>query len=249
MKSVKKTILSVALVLTCCITSTLAKTSSVRERIRMDQGWRFMLGDVQYTPGGVTVTGWRWKVTGQAFATAPESLPAEANANTADWKDAAPNEDVFRGRVGFVWYQTALPTTAGPRHALHFETVDDNAVIYLNGRRIARHEGWDDPFEVSLDGAWNVNGPNVVTVLVENTAGQGGITGPVLMQTDNSPSTAGAIAPNFNDRGWQQVNVPHDFIIDTPFDPTADQSHGYHPKGIGWYRKEFTLPTSDRGKT
>jgi hypothetical protein len=57
---------------------------------------------------------------------------------------------------------------------LHFDGVDDNATVYLNGQRLGSHQGWDLPFDVNLAPAWKAGGPNVLAVLVENTAGAGG---------------------------------------------------------------------------
>jgi len=54
----------------------------------------------------------------------------------------------------------------------------------------------------------------------------------------------------YNDNAWRQLNLPHDWSIEGEFKkdaPTTGQG-GYLPTGIGWYRKQFTLPASVRGK-
>ena len=68
----------------------------------------------------------------------------------------------------------------------------------------------------------------------------------------------GAANLDFDDSAWQQVDVPHDWAIDLPFDPAGDKDlldHGYHAIGpdhpessVGWYRKSFDLPASDNGR-
>ncbi|MBC7886950.1 MAG: glycoside hydrolase family 2 protein [Ferruginibacter sp.] len=58
----------------------------------------------------------------------------------------------------------------------------------------------------------------------------------------------GAAAPDYNDKNWRLVNLPHDWAVEQPFDSTANVSQGYRPRGIGWYRRNFKLDTSDRGK-
>ena len=58
----------------------------------------------------------------------------------------------------------------------------------------------------------------------------------------------GPAALKYDDSGWRAVDLPHDFVVETPFDENANGDQGYHPKDIGWYRKSFTLPASDRGK-
>ena len=81
---------------------------------------------------------------------------------------------MFDNKPGFAWYRTTLPAIAGVTRSLWFEGVDDNAFVYLNGKRL---EGEPDqanaPFNVSLDSAWKEGGPNELGVLVENTAGTG----------------------------------------------------------------------------
>lgn len=60
-----------------------------------------------------------------------------------------------------------------------------------------------------------------------------------------APGPAGA---KYDDSGWRIVDLPHDFVVEGPFDAGSNGDQGYHPKGVGWYRKSFTLPESDRGK-
>jgi len=56
--------------------------------------------------------------------------------------------------------------------------------------------------------------------------------------------------PDYNDSKWRQLNLPHDWSIEGSFskDNPAGVSGGALPGGIGWYRKTFTLPVSDKGK-
>lgn len=59
--------------------------------------------------------------------------------------------------------------------------------------------------------------------------------------------TSGAERIEFDDSAWRKLDVPHDWSIEGPFDkdnPTRG-SGGFLPAGIGWYRKQFTLPTND----
>ena len=65
----------------------------------------------------------------------------------------------------------------------------------------------------------------------------------------------GAAAENFDDRGWRQLDLPHDWCVELPFDSLIGYSHGFkaigrdHPENsIGWYRKTFFIPLSDLGK-
>ncbi|MCX6998117.1 MAG: DUF4982 domain-containing protein [Kiritimatiellaeota bacterium] len=59
---------------------------------------------------------------------------------------------------------------------------------------------------------------------------------------------AQAVEPDFDDSSWQTVALPHDWAIGGPFDPKADGSQGKLPwRGVGWYRKAFTLPAENKG--
>jgi beta-galactosidase len=51
----------------------------------------------------------------------------------------------------------------------------------------------------------------------------------------------------YDDRGWQPVDVPNDYVLDGAYNQTNDEKHGYLPVDIGWYRKHFSNPASARG--
>ena len=59
-----------------------------------------------------------------------------------------------------------------------------------------------------------------------------------------------AIAANFDDSSWEQVDLPHDWAISGPFGALGDNgATGKLPwKGEGWYRKRFKLDAQDKGK-
>ena len=60
----------------------------------------------------------------------------------------------------------------------------------------------------------------------------------------------------FDDSKWRPLNLPHDWAVELPFvRDEALQGHGYKPLGrrypetsVGWYRREFQVPQSDRGR-
>lgn len=58
----------------------------------------------------------------------------------------------------------------------------------------------------------------------------------------------GAASPGYNDNEWRVLDLPHDFVVEGPFDGADNVSQGYRPKGVGWYRKSFRLEESDAGK-
>jgi beta-galactosidase len=61
---------------------------------------------------------------------------------------------------------------------------------------------------------------------------------------------AGAEAVLFDDTGWRTLDLPHDWSIEGPFseDAPCGGGGGYLPGGIGWYRKQFSLPSQGRDR-
>lgn len=242
----KSLFLRVLCLLTAALAVRDAAAASPRQHILMDAGWRFRRGEPAGTPhpAGGAIGGWRWRTAANG-----EAITAAQDTSGADWHDMTAGQDAFGGRKGFVLFQTTLPAVTAPANRrLHFESADDNATVSLNGKRLAAHKGWDDPFDVPLDAAWNAGGPNIVTVLVENTAGGGGLAGPVTLQA-GAETTPGAAKADYPDRAWRTVHLPHDFVIEGTFDPRGNAGHGALPTDVGWYRKTFPLPASDRGRT
>jgi beta-galactosidase len=58
----------------------------------------------------------------------------------------------------------------------------------------------------------------------------------------------GAAAVKYQDKDWPVVNLPHDWAMDLPVDAKNNVSQGFRTRGVGWYRKTFTLDPSDQGK-
>jgi beta-galactosidase len=60
----------------------------------------------------------------------------------------------------------------------------------------------------------------------------------------------GAENASFSDAGWRKLDLPHDWSIEGTFskDNPATPEGGALPGGIGWYRKTFTVPASDKNK-
>jgi beta-galactosidase len=60
----------------------------------------------------------------------------------------------------------------------------------------------------------------------------------------------------FDDSKWRTVNLPHDWAVELPFVRDRElESHGFKPLGrrypetsVGWYRREFDIPESDKGR-
>jgi beta-galactosidase len=72
---------------------------------------------------------------------------------------------------------------------------------------------------------------------------------------DKAGVSTGPAGRSFGDNGWRTVNLPHDWVPELPFDRNADGSHGfkpvgrgYHTNSVGWYRRTFELPETDKGR-
>jgi beta-galactosidase len=68
--------------------------------------------------------------------------------------------------------------------------------------------------------------------------------------TDPTGEYADAAAPGYDDSGWRETAVPHDWSIElapTPQHGTTSGT-GFFPGGLGWYRLAFTLPAALAGK-
>lgn len=57
--------------------------------------------------------------------------------------------------------------------------------------------------------------------------------------------------PTVDDSDWQMLDLPHDWSIEGNFSQKnpAGIAGGALPGGMGWYRKTFTIPASDSGKS
>ena len=67
------------------------------------------------------------------------------------------------------WYRKSFrvpATMKGKRVRLQFGATDYYADIWLNGKRLGRHEGYIDPYEFEVAGELNLDGENVIAVRV-----------------------------------------------------------------------------------
>ena len=55
-----------------------------------------------------------------------------------------------------------------------------------------------------------------------------------------------AFANDLDDKNWREVNLPHDWSVEFPFDSVNGEGcTGYLPGGLGWYRKHFSVQKND----
>ncbi len=111
------------------------------------------------------------------------------------WNSAVPE---LRWYDGLIWFQRRFdaPVSAGQRSFLRFEAVNYRAMVYLNGKAIAQHEGGFTPFVVEVTETLRATGNRLVVGVdsrhdAQSIPGEitdwdlyGGITRPVkLIQT------------------------------------------------------------------
>jgi beta-galactosidase/beta-glucuronidase len=62
-------------------------------------------------------------------------------------------------------------------------------------------------------------------------------------------ANASEASADFDDASWAVVDAPHDFLIGLAYNRTGDETEGaFLPRGEGWYRKHFALPSEYRGR-
>jgi beta-galactosidase len=71
-----------------------------------------------------------------------------------------------------------------------------------------------------------------------------------LFHPGDVPSSNEVVSTSCDDRQWQSVHLPHDYVLDGSgnYSSTNDRNHGYLPVQMAWYRKHFIIPQSDEGK-
>jgi beta-galactosidase len=153
-----------------------------QEYVKGLSGTAYLFGGL--VGGPASLTSWQVMMTNSA---AVRSSPPATNAS--GWTSYTVGSDAFGGQPGYAWFQTVLPSvpSAGAEIA-SFSSVDDNGWVYLNGTLLATNYGWNVPFAADLTRAWNASGPNVLTVLIQNTGGIGGLDSGVTFSAYQSES-------------------------------------------------------------
>jgi beta-galactosidase len=201
-------------------------------------------------PPGASLTQWLWLRDDSATNDAPTMTAT--NLNTASWQAAAIGQDVFSNQVGSAWFRASLDALAmsGRPLMLHFLGVADNATVYLNGTLVGGHSGAGQAFDIGpLDPFWVPGGPNILAIAVQNTGGAGGLLKPVLLASGDDIQDISPAGSTFDASSWRTVHLPHDYIVEGTFTPTADTGHGSLPLENAWYRKTFYLPPSAQGES
>ncbi len=196
----------------------------------------------------IPLVNWKCAPTASPY---PGVRPEQASPAFDDsrWNEVAVGDqpqEFIRPSEGW-WFRTTINLDGKALEQnpeIIFRGVDDNALVYVNGRLAMKHQGWDSPFSVYLDTLART-GANIVAVYVQNEESYGGIYRPVILKLGKpipakaslrfhhslDGELAGWELEPFDDSGWKSA-------IRFMAVPSAD--------GVTWYRGRFTLP-SNRG--
>ncbi|MGH7941166.1 MAG: beta-galactosidase GalA [Limisphaerales bacterium] len=177
---------------------------------------------------------------------------------------------------------SVAPLTYGSNYTLVVNGILDQAlppnIIAANTRvsfatsprrRILLDTGWrfqlGDPSDVTTNVTVYQEIPDLTKL--EDSGTDNEYTGPnsetnlMTLRPDPVATHAGEnvsfVETNYNDSSWRQLNLPHDWAVELPFDSSADEGHGFKPVGnpgfgannIGWYRHTFTVPAHYAGQS
>ncbi|MDR6943495.1 beta-galactosidase [Mucilaginibacter pocheonensis] len=152
--------------------------------------------------------------------------------DTVSWKKYAIGDDVFDKHEGFGWFQTIIPVPGGnpSKLVINFRSVDEDATVFVNGKRVAGHKGWNSPFQVEINDAEILKKPIALTLFIENYSNEGGIDQPVKI---NSIGAAEVLT------GWKMLGGPGD----------PDAANGWNKMalkttfaGPQFFRSQFSVP-------
>lgn len=92
----------------------------------------------------------RWLIGGDWGFSRAKGGPYQTVAVPYAWNANDPSDASYAGGVGFYRKDFRLPGSRSSTWIVRFESVNYRAWIYLNGRKLARHDGAYQPFEVEL---------------------------------------------------------------------------------------------------
>jgi beta-galactosidase len=172
---------------------------------------------------------------------------------------------------------TTAPLVYGGNYTLVINGVRDQAIppntIAANTlasftvsprNRISLDAGWrfqlGDPVDVTTNVTYYPEISDLAKLESGQVTGTGSETYMETIRVDIFAIHAGEnvsfVQTNYNDSVWRQLNLPHDWVDELPFNSSADGGHGFKPVGnsgfgannFGWYRRTFTLPANYSGQ-
>ena len=222
----------------------LLAADSPRERLAFNTDWKF----ARY---GLQADGSRLPEPGAASAKFSLTASSEESGNSAEF--AMDGDEVTR------WCASGASTNQWLEMDLSDEQNVSRAVVW-----------WEFPdltygfvIERSTDGyKWTPLPGAARFVRVRTTSLPAGKWASIrevkLFDADDKeilntqPHPAPGTSPSaafFDDSRWRTLDVPHDWAIEGPFRYDLPGNTGKLPwRGVGWYRKHFTIPAADTGR-
>ena len=187
---------------------------------------------------------WKYALTPSPY---PAENPAEASLSFHDtkWKVVLvgiTKQDFIRENEGW-WFRKKITLTDAmikENPGILFKAVDDNALVYVNGRLAGKHDGYDRHFEFSIGGLAKP-GENVIAVYVQNIGGPGGIYRPVVLRWGRAQAVDADLKFHHSLNGeiaqWQDK-----YFDDSTWSAISSWEDAPSTQSITWYRGEFSLP-------
>jgi hypothetical protein len=142
---------------------------------------------------GIDLTQHVWKRLYTPRESGEDASLASPELDDSAWESIGVPTLWFDQRIAWCRVRFTLPETwRGKTMRLYMAAVDDNDVTFLNGQRIGRTRGWDEPRDYPLPPSLlRYGAENVLTVMVENTHAGGGLyKAPLLILVGDEPVTS-----------------------------------------------------------
>src|SRR5690349_22747533 len=169
------------------------RLAPLRERLRIDRGWRFRLGpDVDPAKGFEPSGGGGYGKAGTLFAASMADfddsgwravdlphdwaieLPFVADPRLTNWGFKPLHGDYPETSIG--WYRKVFAleaADAGRRLSIEFDGVFRDCTVALNGYLLGRNLSGYAPFRFDITDVANIGAPNVLVVRVDATEHEG----------------------------------------------------------------------------
>jgi len=139
-----------------------------------------IFGKVVIKKGGPFISG----LTDWYFAKAAQKAEVKMGPpkfDTALFKKYKIGDDAFNLKEGYGWFETTIskPPLGTSKVTVSFKSVDENATVFVNGKEISHHDGWNVPFDVTFTDTAALKGPISLCLFIENYSNEGGIDQPI----------------------------------------------------------------------
>ncbi len=161
------------------------------------------------------------------FNTAPAAKFWKGQADVSDWSDIeVPGEWVMQGfevatntAAGYVRTFDVSKKWVGKRVKLRFDAVFSVAVVYINGKKVGRHEGGFTPFELDVTEAVKFGSENTIAMAVTSES----LSDRMASASKYAVHALGGISRKVTLFAVSQVNVKS-YHVTTEFDEAFDDA-------------------------